>query len=529
MSLADKITAFREWVSPKYALTREDVALQRQESARRAQREQRAHEVQMRLIERHFDGADTADRNRADAWLGSRLSADSFLDADLETLRDHADELYRSFPLITGAIEHRTDNVIGAGLRPKAAIRETANITADRAEALNKQINEFWAQWEPHAGRGGRQTFGEVLRLAHKTWRRQGDSLVIKSVTPHKARPVPLQLNVVDPWRLSTPPKFMPDSNVRLGVERNDEGSVVAYHVQNAHPYETVDVSDKWTSYEADEVCHLYEELWPDQTRGLPWCFSVMNACRDLKDFAEAVVIAAQISACQTYIVSTDNAETLARMSRDSNGQQRMAPGQIPYVDSDTTITPFTPSQPQTTYPMFWDTKNGEISAGLHYPKAWITHNNDQASFSAGKLQEIEGGVALRADFQIVKSQLIASVWKDFVRLLVLAGKVDIEPEEFNENEWAFTRFSCVPAGRPWIDPNKEVKASVEAIQNNLSTLENELARQGKDIDEVVPQRSVENAKQKEADVMPPVPKGSVEAPDEMDGDPKTKAVGAAA
>jgi lambda family phage portal protein len=521
LNLAGKITAFREWADPTWAA-------RRLEASRRAEREQRAHEVQLRLIERHFDGADVSDRNRADAWLGSRLSADSFLDADLETLRDHADELYRSFPLITGAIEHRTDNVIGSGLRPKAAIRETAGITADRAEALNKQINELWAQWEPHAGRGGRQTFGEVLRLAHKTWKRQGDSLVIKSVTPHKSRPIPLQLNVIDPWRLSTPPRHVASENIRLGVERDGEGSVVGYHVQNAHPYESVDPSDKWTRYDAEDVCHLYEELWPDQTRGLPWCFSVLNACRDLKDFTEAVVIAAQISACQTYIVSTDNAETLARMSRDSNGQQRMAPGQIPYTDLDTKITAFNPSQPQTTYPMFCDTKNGEIAAGLHYPKAWLTRDRSQATFSAGKLEEIEGGVPLRADFQVVKSQLISSVWTDFVRLAVLSGKVDITADEFNENEWVFTRYSCVPAGRPWIDPNKEVKASVEAIQNNLTTLETELARQGKDIDDVIPQRSIENAKQKAADVIPPVPKGSVEAPDEMDGDPKTKPLGAA-
>lgn len=50
------------------------------------------------------------------------------------------------------------------------------------------------------------------------------------------------------------------------------------------------------------------------------------------------------------------------------------------------------------------------------------------------------------------------------------------------------------PPGWEWVDPQKEQKASAEAIASNLSTLSDECGKRGKDWRDVVEQRATEEA-----------------------------------
>jgi lambda family phage portal protein len=425
-------------------------------------------------------------------------------------------------------VDHRTDNVIGGGLKPRAAIREVEGyITKEQAGAWNDRLNELAVRQFEKIGRSGRQSFGEVQRLAHKSWRKVGDSLAVLSDTPQPGKPVPLQVNVVDASRCSTPYGKEADPRIRFGVESDEEGTIVAYHIRDSHPYDTTTFKATWTRFPADRVCHLYEELWPDQARGLPWCFPVITDCRDYKDFKEAVLIGAQIGACQGYIIQTDNPQVLASASQDAGGLQRMAPGSIPIVGLDTKITAFNPSQPTTTFPSFTDANLGAISAGLNYPKAWITRDRSRASFSAGKLEEIEGGIPLRADFQCVRDRLLKPTWEVFVSECILLGLVDIPIQDFNAAPWLFNRMTCVPIGRPWIDPGKEIPANVLAKEHNMTTLEIILGKLGYELDEILPQRSLEKARETLLDIVPPITSGTfIEPTDSTDGDPTAKPAG---
>lgn len=522
MKLADKLTAAAEFIAPTWAAKRHEVR-------RHRELQETLHKHQKRLIERHFDAAKRDDRNRADMWLRSRMSPDAFLESDLDDMRDHADELYRNFSYIRGAIDHRTDNVVGGGLRAKAAIRPIDGlITPEQAKKWNAKLDELYTLWSARAGRSGRQSMGEVQRLAHKTWRKSGDSVVVLSDTPQPNKPITLQMNVIDPERLSTPNDETGNPRIRHGIERNDEGTIVAYYIRDSHPYDTVAYKQTWTAYSADRVCHLYEELWPDQVRGLPWCFPVITDCRDFQDYKEAVLIAAQIGACQGYVLQTSNPTLLAQSQQDANGLQRIAPGSIPIVDETTKMTPFNPSQPQTTYPQFTDTNLGGIAAGLNTPKAWITRDRSRATFSAGKLEEREGGLALRSDFQTVRDRLIVPTWEIFVAECHLAGLVDFPLQLFNRMPWAFSRMSCLPVGRQFLDPGKEIPALAMAVEQNFMTKAMVHAILGYDSDEIYDERAVEVAKEVDRDIVPPLTSGTpVQATNQTDGDPAAVSQGA--
>lgn len=518
--LGHAVTRAAETVAPGWALRRQALGQLREIRARQ----------HARVMERYFEGADTTGRLRGDMWLKSRLSIDDALEQDLPDLRDHSNELYRDFGYVTGAIDHRTDNVVGCGLRPRAAIKPVQNaatgvtISEAEAEQWNQQLDDLFERWAQKCGRGGKRTFGDVQRLAHKIWRREGDSFVVLSDVGRADKPVPLQLDVIGPKRVETPPEKASDENCRMGVQKNATGTaagdVLGYWIRETDPDETTLVNERYRFYPADRVCHLMDDLWGDQTRGLPWTFPIQSDARDFKDFKEAVILNAQAAACVMMVIGTNNPDLLARGNLNSSGEQEMSPGRILYTQDGDKVTGFAPTQPGTTYGMFSEWTLLGISAGLNYPFGWVVKDRRRATFSAGRLEEIDGGVPLRCDHQVLKDRLIVPTWERFVQEAVIVGAVSIDPSRFNRAPHLFTRCTVQPQGRPWVDPTKEVTAAVMAKEHNLDTVAGILGRHGLDMEETFRQRSREKAMEAELEIAPPITGGTPAAGDEPAADP---------
>lgn len=474
-------------------------ALRRQRARHALEMQERVHR---RVVERYFDG-DDGGRLRGDRWMKSQLSPDSALEEDLLTVRRNVNELYRKFPYITGAIEHRTDNVIGTGVRPQARIQPLAGVvTAEQATLLNERLEELWRRWEPQAGRGGRQSFHQIIRLGHRCWRRDGDVLLVHSDVPRPGKPIPLQLDLIDAERIESP--HTADQRVRLGVQKTERGEIEGYWVRRSHPHDTLAADQRHDFVAADRAFLLYEELWPDQSRGLPWAFSILSACRDFEDYTEAVLIAAQVAACQSVHVSTSNPDLLARAGLNGRGELEMQPGQIVYHDLETQVQQITPQYPSTTFGMFAEWQLLKLAAGLNYPFGWLIKDRRHSSYSAGRLEEIDGGIPLRTDFAIMRSLWLVPTWERFVRECVLAGLVEIDPVQFDRNPWAFTAVAWLPPARQWVDPEAEVQAAILAKDHNLGTLSDVLAHRGRDLEETLALRARERELERIYDVLPP-------------------------
>jgi capsid protein len=69
---------------------------------------------------------------------------------------------------------------------------------------------------------------------------------------------------------------------------------------------------------------------------------------------------------------------------------------------------------------------------------------------------------------------------------------------DFYQNRDAYVRTRWIAPGWQWVDPENEVKASTEAVNNNLSTLAEEAAAQGQDWEENLEQRARELKKIKD-------------------------------
>lgn len=476
-------------------------AVRRQALRQLATLRERQHD---RVMQAYFPGADETGRLRGDKWMKSRLSPDSALELDLENLREHSRILYRSLGFFTGAIDHRVDNVVGCGLNPRSAIRPVEGlVTKSQADLWNAELDAVYEHWSPLAGRSGRQSFGRLQRLAHRIWKRDGDCLVVFSDVGRARKPIPLQLDVIVPERLETPPRLAGNKRVRLGVERDAGGDVVRYHVRNAHPDDTLDGDLRYTDYGPERTAHIFEELYGDQTRGLPWGFSIQDDGRDFKDFREATIISAEAAACVMLVIATNNPSLLKTGSQNADGEYEMEPGRIMFTDVADQVTQVTPQQPATTFGMFSEWQLLGMAAGLNTPFGWLVKDRRRATYSAGRLEEIDGKVPLECDHQTLDEALIRPTWHRLVEEAVIVGACSIPPTLLADRPELVSRYRLTPNGRPWVDPLKEVTAAKIAKEENLDTVTRILSRRGLQLEDTYETRSRERQLEEELGITP--------------------------
>jgi capsid protein len=81
----------------------------------------------------------------------------------------------------------------------------------------------------------------------------------------------------------------------------------------------------------------------------------------------------------------------------------------------------------------------------------------------------------------------------------------------------AYARAFWIGPGRGYIDPVKERQASAIGLENNLTTLERELAEQGLDLEEVLAQRAREQVALAEYELAPALAAAFSDAPSDED------------
>lgn len=486
----------------------------RRRSARGVRQIQQArHELVMRAYETGRD------KLREKSWIRSELSPDSALEEDLADLRRSSNELYRTMGFATGAIEGRVNNVVGVGIRPQSRIaaNAAAGVTAERAKQLNTEIEALFEQLSPIVGTGGRQSLWQMQRLVERCWLRDGEAFVIFSDVGRTDKPIPLQMDVIDAERVETPNNGgrvrMPDGTEikyvydpvhhRLGINKSDSGEILGYWVRDVHPGDTKQVDLNFTYYPAERVCHIYEQLWPDQSRGLPWFFSIISLTKDFKDFREAVLVTAQVAACTASIISTSNPELFRKNSINADGLLEMKPGQHVIIGETDSVTPFNPAQPMTSMEMFDHETLVQISAALCEPYGWMTGNRKGQSFSAGRLEEVAGQIPVDVQQKTLSDCWLRKFWIHMLREAVIVGAVAITAREFSRFAHVFLRHVWLGPGRPFLD-GKELKALLEAVDKNAITLGAIHARMGEDSETVFRTRGQENAWQLQYGCVPP-------------------------
>lgn len=457
----------------------------------------------------HWYPATAPDPLRADRWMTSRLSADSYLEMGLLDLRDKCRSLVCEFPFMSGAVDGRVDNVVGTGLKPQSRILPVEGlISIAEADKWNDELETLWEQWAEFGG-GRAKSFDEVQEEAYRAHVMGGDSLTVHSAKPLKSKPVPLHCTVIDSVRIETPPTQTADPLCRMGVQLDADGDAIGFHVRHTHPGDNKQVSFAYDYFAEDRACFLMKRKWPDQHRGIPWAAPAAVPARDYQDWTEAEITKAQMAAMIGVIITVKQNPLVAAQNRATSTsvgkrEEQWNPGQILYKSDAEKVDFLNPNHPSTTFGMFAEWQLLAVAAALDWPFGWLVKDRRRATYSAGRLEEIDGGVKIRVDQQLISRRLNAPTWRAFVAQAFLAGKTSIRADLILNYFALICRHVWIPQPRPWVDPETEVNAAVKAIENNLATLSDVLGGLGKDDQDTLKRRTAERAFERENDIVPP-------------------------
>lgn len=462
--------------------------------------------MQERMVAR--DAADHG-RLKGSKWLASRLSVNSELEIEQEDTRNRSRDLYLNDPIAAGYVKGRVTNVVGTGLTPQAQIQAGDAIDQERAEKLNRQIEEVARRQMKRADLSGLRSLWMIQRLVQRCVDRDGEAFVVFSDRLNDRRPVPLSVEVVSVHRVVTPPGKEGEPDVRLGRRVDRDGVVVSYFVRRAEPNDTKEWDETYDEVPASRVCHIYEEEEANQARGWPAATPNMKTLKNAADYEEAVIIARQVKACFTAFIPKSNpmgAAIGAATGTTSSGQrlQSLEPGLVHYYDpaAEGKIEFADPGGGgEGDHSQYMESLYRKTAAGYNYPSEALTKNYGAMNFSSSRASLIEGRIEFDAGQMFQVDLFLGRWWELLVEEAVIAGLVDISPQEYLAAPHVFTRHFWIPARRDWVDPLKDVTANNKAVEGGITSKTMVAAASGSDFDTVLAQRTRERVREVEADL----------------------------
>lgn len=416
-------------------------------------------------------------------WIASPISADQEIYNDFMRLRGRARDMRRNHPLVRQFIDMVSTNVIGAdGMQLRARIR-TAGGELDKR--TNARIEAAWLDWsEGDVTADGTMGLIDVQQLAVEALAVDGEVLV-RFIRGYADNPYRFALQLVDPDLLDhqffrSPGDRM--NEIRLGVEVNDWGRPVAYWLWDRHPTDLINISArKRVRVPAEDLLHIYRPDRVNQSRGITWLNSVMFPAKMLDGYVEAEVVAARTGAAKMGFFEQNDAEGYEPPKEGEHLQMEAVPGQFEALPPGYSFKPWAPDHPAVAFPNFLKAMQRWIASGLRVSYNTLANDLEGVNYSSLRSALLTERDQWRKLQKWWGRRVLKPIYRNWLEFAQLSGKLYLDSRDWQ----SFMAVKFMPRGWAWVDPLKDVNASVAAIDNGLTSRARVLAEQGGDFEEI--------------------------------------------
>lgn len=455
-----------------------------------------------------FNPIASNDPHREDRWGDTLLSPDAGADEDLESTQIRMRELYRTNTIAHSAIEGRVSHEVGEGIVPQSQVSAFEGIvTPETAAASRRFIERYFRLWSEGGVDPSREhSFYAIQRQICREFANMGEAFVLVGAAENMKGPINLAIQLIAAERIESPPGLQSDVSCRFGVQKgkyfewNEETQVwditktcgntvvTGYWVRSEHPGDNLQTEYKHTFYPRFDssghprMIHIFDPIFPEQSRGIPWLGAAANRMKDIDDYFEAELIIKHIESCfgihiQTNPDTTADPQSLATQaangevdSRTGWLEEELAPGMIHRGPED--IKVIDPSRPGASFAPFIEAGLRSIASAANYPYELLAKNFFRTTFSSGKLAMLDGKRAFKMRQSILIDMFCRPIWKaaiwNMVELNNLIPSIDLydyrqQADVFEDAIWRSKPFGA-------IDEEKEFKARRVAIESEQST-----------------------------------------------------------
>lgn len=444
------------------------------------------------IVKRGYEGAQTDRFNQS--WMVSNLPADLEIQRALEPLRNRARDLAVNNEFARKFLQMCVTNIVG----PQGFILQSLARDGSTADTIARNIIEesFW-RW---AARGvceisGLHSFQDVQRMLVEAWKRDGEFLLRKIRGSAAGNEFGYALQVLEIDRLATQHN-LPDTGhgtrIVMGVELSLSSGRPVAHWLRLGTLTSASGAVKLTRVPADEIIHGFRPERPEQHRGVPPMHPVMNAIKMLADYQESYIVACRTGASKMgFFTSPDgDAGKLANGQDATSGDfyTDAAPGEFGVLPGGVQFQQFNPDYPGQNYDVFVKECLRSIASGLGVCYNGLANNLEGVNFSsirAGVLEERDNWMV---DQDWLIESLLRPVVSDWIEMSLTTGALKFpsgstlpysKRAKFAEHKWQGRRWA-------WVDPRKDIEASILAIKANLNSPQNIAAQMGMDLVDII-------------------------------------------
>jgi len=468
-------------------------------------------------------------------WQPASLSADRDLLPEKPLLDARAKDQIRNDGYASGGVHIHQDSIVGGrfllNAKPNLRILQSFNKGFDEKWSVEFQ-EEVEARFHVYAESPDNwldaarlNTFTELVRLAVGIDVYSGEILATAEWIRDGGRPYNTAIQMVDVDRLSNPSGVPETKRIRGGVETNKYGAPIAYHIRMAHPSDWDDQNAYWWKrvpvrkpWGRQQVIHLFEQRRPDQSRGVSDMVSVLKQMKMTRKYQDIVLQNAVINATYAATIESELPPDAVYPQLGEGGSGTWAQQymqqiaaysgasknlhidgvKIPHLYPGTKLKMVNAGTPGGVGTNYEASLLRHIAASLGLSYEQFAHDYTQTNYSSARASMVETWKRMQSRKRTVADKFASSIYNLFLEELVNRGDLPLPsgvgPVFFytGQNKDALAQATWVGASRGQIDELKETQAAILRIDNNLSTLEEESARLGKDFREVLSQRSRE-------------------------------------
>ncbi len=422
-------------------------------------------------------------------WLFQGGSSKEDIEENLPVLRQRCRDLYMGAPIATSAIKTCRTNVVGSGLKLKSTIDyDILNMNEKEARELEMKIEREFSLWADsyNCDLTRLDNFYELQQLAFLNWLLSGDVIATLPVTTRVGSPYDLRIHLIEADRLSNPMGNQ-NHNIIGGVETNEAGEVIAYHISKRHPLSYEHIPTEWVRIEAfgektgrRNIIHILNRERIGQRRGVPFLAPVIEAIKQLSRYTDAELVAAVVSGLfAIFIEKQDSSEELGvgqmvrqeeQVDPDNEETIELAPGAVFDLNEGEKAHDINPGRPNTAFDGFVKAISRQIGAALEIPHELLT-KEFTSSYSASRGALLEAWKMFKMYRTWLANDFCQPIYEEWLSEAVAKGRISA-PGYFTDPmiRKAYSGAEWNGPAQGLLNPVQEVTAAQKRVENGLST-----------------------------------------------------------
>lgn len=462
-------------------------------------------------------GASTKKRSLK-GMTGKSTSPNEDINWNGSLLRQRGRLMFMSSPIARSAIETQKTKVVGTGLNLHSTIdMDLLQMSPDAAKAWQRKTEREWKIWannRDNCDAIGVNTFAGMQQLAVMNWLPNGDVFGIfqRDFKTSVMNPYSLRIHMVEADRICTPyeARLVPyggrtdgtaknGNRIYDGVEVDSKGRAVAIYVCNVYPNQMLRETDKieWERVQLHSprtgllnYVQIMDTERPDQYRGVSYLAPVIEPMLNITRYTQSEVIAAMIQSWFTAWIKTETnpaAFPLAEASygdddnpelppdrniSDNSNEYEMGPGNVLHLGTNEDVKFGAPQIPTPGFDTFVKVLCKEIGAALNIPYD-VLLKEFNASYSASRAALMEAWESFRMRRAMLVERFCQPVYETWLAEAVALGRISA-PGFFTDPviRAAWCKAEWLGPVQGQLDPTKEVKADILAVQHGFKTHE---------------------------------------------------------